>query len=91
MTMKVEHEIHTRRKGRNMGVGLLLLGLIGIVFGLTVVKVLGLTDIRQLEKFDHVARPQLEPGALEAAERRAADVAAERAAAAAATQEGASE
>jgi hypothetical protein len=31
-------------------------------------------------KFDRVARPQLEPGALEAAERRAADVAAERAA-----------
>jgi hypothetical protein len=91
MAMKVEHEIHSRRKGRNMGVGLLLLGLIGIVFGLTVVKVLGLTDIRQLEKFDHVARPQLEPGALEAAEQRADDVAAEREAAAAATQEGASE
>lgn len=77
MAIKVEHEIHTRRKGRNMGVGLLLLGMIGIVFGLTVVKVLGLTDIRQMERFDHVARPQLEPGALEAAEQRAADIAAE--------------
>ncbi len=77
MAFKVEHEIHGRRKGRNTGVGLLLLGFIGIVFGLTVVKVLGLTDIRQLEKFDHVARPQLEPGALEAAERRAADLAAQ--------------
>ena len=76
MAMKVEHEIHERRKGRNAGVGLLLLGLIGIVFGLTVVKVLGLTDIRQMERFDHVARPQLEPGALEAAEQRAADLAA---------------
>jgi hypothetical protein len=30
MAMKVEHEIHSRRKGRNMGVNLLLLGLIGI-------------------------------------------------------------
>lgn len=80
MTFKPEHEVHTRRRGRNAGVGLLLLGLIGIVFGLTVVKVLGLTDIRQLEKFDHVARPQLEPGALEAAERRAADIAAQAAA-----------
>lgn len=79
MAMKVEHEIHERRKGRNMGVGLLLLGMIGIVFGLTVVKVLGLTDIRQFERTDHVARPQLEPGALEAAEQRAADVAAEEA------------
>ena len=73
MALKTEHEIHSRRKGRNMGVGLLLLGFIGIVFGLTVVKVLGLTDIRQLERFDHVARPQLEPGALEAAEQRVAD------------------
>lgn len=78
MTFKPEHEIHTRRKGRNMGVGLLLIGLIGIVFGLTVVKVLGLTDVRQMERFDHVARPQLEPGALEAAEQRAADLAAQQ-------------
>jgi len=77
MVIKVEHEIHTRRKGRNTGVFLLLLCMIGIVFGLTVVKVLGLTDIRQMEKFDHVARPALEPGALEAAERRAAEIAAE--------------
>ena len=76
MTMKVEHEIHQRRKGRNMGVGLLLLGMIGIVFGLTVVKVLGLSDITQMERFDHVARPQLEPGAMEAAEQRVADRAA---------------
>ncbi len=76
MAMKVEHEIHQRRKGRNMGVGLLLLGMIGIVFGLTVVKVLGLTDITQMERFDHVARPQLEPGAMEAAEQRAAERAA---------------
>jgi hypothetical protein len=77
MAIKVEHEIHTRRKGRNTGVFLLLLGMIGIVFGLTVVKVLGLTDIRQMEKFYHGARPALEPGALEAAERRAAEIAAE--------------
>jgi len=76
MAIKVEHEIHERRRGRNMGVGLLLLSLIGIVFGLTVVKVLGLSDISQMERFDHVARPQLEPGALEAAEQRAADAAA---------------
>lgn len=77
MTLKVEHELHHRRKGRNSGVGLLLIGMVGIVFGLTVVKVLGLTDVRQMERFDHVARPQLEPGALEAAEQRAADLAAQ--------------
>ena len=74
MALRAEHEIHSRRKGRNFGVGLLLLGMIGIVFGLTVVKVLGLTDVRQMERFDHVARPQLEPGALEAAEQRAAEL-----------------
>lgn len=76
MAIRVEHEIHERRKGRNMGVFVLLLGMIGIVFGLTVVKVLGLTDIRQFEKTDHVARPAIEPGALEAAEARAAQAAA---------------
>lgn len=61
MAIKVEHEIHTRRLGRNVGVGLLLLGFIGIVFGLTVVKVLQLGDARQFENYDHVARPQIIP------------------------------
>jgi hypothetical protein len=61
MAIQVEHEIHERRKGRNFGVGLLLIGFIAIVFGLTVVKVLQLGDAAQFEKFDHVARPQLIP------------------------------
>jgi hypothetical protein len=59
MAIRVEHEIHERRRGRNYGVLLLLLGLIGIVFGLTVVKALNLGDIRQLETFDHVSRPAI--------------------------------
>ncbi|MBE0412902.1 hypothetical protein [Yoonia sp.] len=61
MAIKVEHEIHTRRLGRNVGVGLLLAGFIAIVFGLTVVKVLQLGDAKKFETFDHVARPQLIP------------------------------
>lgn len=61
MAIKVEHEMHTRRLGRNIGVGLLLVGFIGIVFGLTVVKVLQLGDARQLETYDHVVRPQMIP------------------------------
>ena len=61
MGIKVEHELHQRRKGRNLGVGLLLAGLIAIVFGLTVVKVLQLGDITEFERFDHVARPQIIP------------------------------
>ena len=63
MAIRVEHELHGRRKGRNLGVGLILLGLVAIVFGLTVVKVLNLGDIRKFESFDHVARPALEPDA----------------------------
>lgn len=59
MVLKVEHEIHQRRKGRNYGLLLILLGLIGIVFGLTVVKALSIGDIRELEAFDHVSRPAI--------------------------------
>ncbi|MEO1641609.1 MAG: hypothetical protein AAFU41_20460 [Pseudomonadota bacterium] len=61
MTLNVEHEIHDRRKGRNYGVGILLIGFIAIVFGLTVVKVIQLGDAGKFERFDHVARPQLVP------------------------------
>ena len=61
MAIKVEHEIHQRRKGRNTGVGLLLLGMIAIVFGLTVVKVLQLGEAQAFEKTDHVLRPQILP------------------------------
>ncbi|MDX8351467.1 hypothetical protein [Cognatiyoonia sp. IB215182] len=61
MAIRVEHEVHERRKGRNYGVGLILLGFVGIVFGLTVVKVIQLGDAGQFERFDHVARPQLIP------------------------------
>ncbi len=57
MAIKVEHELHTRRWGRNLGVGLLLAGLVGIVFGLTVVKVLELGDPIQFEGYDHVVQP----------------------------------
>ena len=39
MALGKQHEIHTRRYGRNVGVGLLLAGFIAIIFGLTVVKV----------------------------------------------------
>ncbi len=39
MSFPQEHELHQRRKGRNIGVGLLLVGFIVVVFGLTFVKV----------------------------------------------------
>ena len=72
MAIKVEHELHERRRSRNRGVGLVLVGLVGIVFGLTVVKVLNLENLAQFERFDHVARPQIEPAAMEAAAEAAA-------------------
>lgn len=39
MSFREEHELHKRRSGRNIGVGLVLAGFIVLVFGLTVVKV----------------------------------------------------
>jgi len=61
MAIKVEHEIHQRRKGRNFGVLALLIGFVGLVFALTVVKVLELGDAKKFENFDHVARPAIVP------------------------------
>lgn len=39
MAIHKEHELHRRRFGRNMGLGVVLLAFVVIVFGLTVVKV----------------------------------------------------
>ena len=51
-----EHELHTRRSGRNGAVALVLVGLIAIVFGLTYVKITGGSS---LEGFDHAVRPSV--------------------------------
>jgi len=56
MAIKAEHEIHQRRKSRNVGVGIALAGLIAIVFGLTIVKV---QTLGAVQGFDHVVRPEL--------------------------------
>ena len=39
MSIKAEHEIHQRRKGRNVGVGLMLAGFVVLVLALTFVKI----------------------------------------------------
>lgn len=39
MSLKQPHELHNRRFGRNLGLGLVLAGFVALVFGLTVVKV----------------------------------------------------
>ena len=39
MTIRTEHELHQRRKGRNIGVGLMLAGFVVLILALTFVKV----------------------------------------------------
>lgn len=59
MAIRAEHELHQRRKSRNIGLGLVLVGFIFVIFGLTVVKV---QQLGAVEGFDHVVRPELLPG-----------------------------
>ena len=56
--LKATHEIHERRFSRNLGVALTLVAFIGVVFGLTVVKV---TRGDSLQGFDHQVRPEMIP------------------------------
>lgn len=39
MAFKEDHELHKRRFGRNLGLGLVLIGFVALVYGITVVKV----------------------------------------------------
>ena len=39
MPIRAEHELHTRRKGRNVGVGLMLAGFVALILAITFVKV----------------------------------------------------
>ena len=55
--IKATHEIHERRKSRNVGLGLTLVGFVAVVFALTVVKV---TRGDPMQGFDHVVRPEME-------------------------------
>jgi len=58
MAFRAEHELHKRRLGRNVGLGFVLVTFVALVFGLTVVKV---TNVGQMQGFDHVIRPELVP------------------------------
>ena len=58
MPMQTEHELHRRRRSRNVGLGLVLVGFVALVFALTVVKV------RQgdlMEAYDHQPRVSVLP------------------------------
>jgi hypothetical protein len=56
MAFGKDHELHTRRTGRNGGVALSLLAFAAIVFGLTMVKV---SKTGPIEGYDHTVRPGL--------------------------------
>ncbi len=56
MAIRAEHEIHGRRRSRNLGVGLVLAGFVVLMFGLSVVKIKSLGPV---EGYDHVVRPAL--------------------------------
>lgn len=58
MAIGREHEIHRRRQGRNIGLGLVLAALGAIVFGLTIVKV---TNGNTMQAFDHQPRVSITP------------------------------
>lgn len=58
MTIRVEHELHRRRRSRNLGVGAVLVCFVALVFWLTVVKV---QQGNLMEGFDHQPRISLTP------------------------------
>mgnify|MGYP004085652261 CR=1 FL=1 len=39
MSIRPDHELHSRRLSRNVGLGLILVTFVALVFGLTVVKI----------------------------------------------------
>ena len=56
--IRATHELHDRRRSRNVGLLIVLIAFIGIVFGLTVVKV---KQLGAVQGFDHVVRPEMLP------------------------------
>ncbi|MEM6824908.1 MAG: hypothetical protein AAGB18_00060 [Pseudomonadota bacterium] len=56
MAIRAEHELHSRRRSRNIGLAVVLVGFISVIFGLTVVKV---QTLGAIQGFDHVVRPEL--------------------------------
>jgi hypothetical protein len=58
MTFRPEHDLHRRRFGRNLGLGLTLVAFVALVFALTVVKV---QRGDPLQGYDHVVQPESQP------------------------------
>lgn len=56
MAITQTHELHQRRKGRNLGVALCLVGFVAVVFGLSLAKI---KNAGATQGFDHVVRPEM--------------------------------
>ncbi len=56
MAFRKDHELHARRRSRNLWVAACLAGFAALVFGLSVVKI---ARDGPVQGFDHVARPSL--------------------------------
>ncbi len=58
MALRPEHELHRRRRSRNMGLLTVLLLFVALVFGLSIVKI---TNGDLMEGFDHQPRASVLP------------------------------
>ncbi len=63
--LNIEHDLHRRRFGRNLGLGVVLAGFVVLVFGLTVVK---MTRGDPMQGFVHAVRPEMAPAGASAGE-----------------------
>ncbi len=56
MTLRVTHELHDRRRGRNLAVATLLGAFVVLMLALSMVKI---RETGPIQGFDHVLRPEL--------------------------------
>ena len=71
--LHVEHELHRRRRSRNLGLLAVLLAFVALVFGLSVVKI---TQGDMMQGYDHRPRASVLPRDPDAPARNPAPVAA---------------
>ena len=58
MGLTQEHELHRRRRSRNVGLGLVLAAFILLTFGLTMVKISQGSD---MQGYDHTYQVEMDP------------------------------
>lgn len=58
MSLRPEHELHDRRRGRNLGLLVVLVFFVTLVFALSIVKI---SNGNLMEGFDHKPRTSLLP------------------------------